>query len=104
MIETALHNEKVKNSQNPLADVFGSDGAAHLKRLLLHKADKIDIEKMYEIKADKKETTNVVQAVKSMTDFFKQILVMFISLASAQTIKANDTTNSIENRNKNLVS
>ena len=44
MIATALHNEKVKNSQNPLADVFGSDGAAHLKRLLLHKADKIRFE------------------------------------------------------------
>lgn len=83
MIDTSIHNDRVKNLQNPLSDVFGSDGAAHLKRLLIHKADKLDIEKMYEIKADKKETTNVCQAVKSMTDYFKQMLVMFIALANA---------------------
>jgi len=43
----------------PASDILSGDTGANLKRLLVMKADKMDIEKLYEIKSNKAETDNM---------------------------------------------
>lgn len=48
------------------------------------KADKIDIEKLYDIKSNKIETDNMINVQQIFSKQFKQILVLFIELISLQ--------------------
>ena len=41
---------------NPNTDVLASDGNQNIKKILIMKADKVDIEKIYEIKSNKTDT------------------------------------------------
>ena len=47
--------------QNPGTDILSSDGTSNLKKLMIMKADKVDIEKIYEIKSDKVDTNNMLE-------------------------------------------
>lgn len=60
-IEKKFQREKLKmgiRSEN--ADSLAPEGGASLKKLLIMKADKIDIEKLYDIKSNKVETDNMM--------------------------------------------
>ena len=63
MIVTLIHSERIKekNKIGPGAyDILEAENGKNLKKLLLMKADKIDLEKLYELKSDKNETANMV--------------------------------------------
>jgi hypothetical protein len=47
--------------QSPGTDILASDGGSNIKKLMIMKADKVDIEKIYEIKSDKVDTNNMLE-------------------------------------------
>ena len=64
-IEKKFQREKLKMgiaSQN--ADSLAPESGANLKKVLIMKADKIDIEKLYDIKSDKIETDNMMNVLQ----------------------------------------
>lgn len=65
-----------------VADVMGVDPGLQMKKALLMKADKMDIEKIYEIKSNKQDTENMLDCQQLMCKQFKQILVLFIELVN----------------------
>jgi hypothetical protein len=71
---------------------------------MIMKADKVDIEKIYEIKSDKVETNNMLEVQQLMSKQFKHILVLFIELINLHAIKAGDTKSTIEMRQSSLIS
>ena len=44
------------------------------------KADKVDIEKLFQIKSDKDETDNMMRVQKDLSNQFRNILVLFVEL------------------------
>ena len=61
-IEKKFKREKLRMGvQSPNTDILASDGGSNLKKLMIMKADKVDIEKMYEIKSDKIDTNNMLE-------------------------------------------
>lgn len=61
VIEKKFKREKLKMGiSNPNTDALASDGNQNIKKLLIMKADKVDIEKMYEIKSNKTDTDNML--------------------------------------------
>ena len=61
-IEKKFKREKMRMGvQNPGTDILSPDGGANIKKLMVMKADKIDIEKMYEIKSNKCDTDNMLE-------------------------------------------
>jgi hypothetical protein len=61
-IEKKFKREKLRMGvQNPGTDILSSDGTSNLKKLMIMKADKVDIEKIYEIKSDKVDTNNMLE-------------------------------------------
>lgn len=62
VIEKKFKREKLKMGvSNPNTDVLASDGNQNIKKLLIMKADKVDIEKIYEIKSNKADTDNMIE-------------------------------------------
>lgn len=49
------------------------------------KADKIDVEKLYEMKSDRIETTKMMKVQGILADQFKHILVLFVELIDLRT-------------------
>lgn len=47
-------------SFGPESDILAQDTGANQKRLLIMKADKVDLEKLYEIKSNKVDTDNML--------------------------------------------
>ena len=45
----------------PNQDILASDGVTNFKKQLIMKADKVDIEKLYEIKSNKVDTENMLE-------------------------------------------
>jgi len=62
------------------------------------KADKVDIEKLYEIKSNKLDTDNMLDVQTMMQKQFKHILILFIELINLQSLRANETRGSLEKR------
>jgi len=58
------------------------------------KADKIDIEKIFEIKSDKATVDSLQEFQTTMHSQFKHILILFIELVDLHTDRPNDTGNS----------
>lgn len=104
-LERRLKRERLKQGQSgPEADVLAQDGGANLKRVLIMKADKVDLEKLYEIKSNKVDTDNMLDIQTMMQKQFKHILVLFIELINIQHLKADDTRGSFEKRQQDLIS
>jgi hypothetical protein len=59
-----------------------------MKKLMIMKADKIDIEKIYEIKSNKCDTDNMLEVQQLMSKQFKHILVLFIELINLHSVGA----------------
>ena len=61
-IEKKFKREKLRMGvQSPNTDILASDGSSNIKKLMIMKADKVDIEKIYEIKSDKVDTNNMLE-------------------------------------------
>ena len=84
---------------NPNKDVLANDGGdGSLKKMMLMKADKIDIEKIYDIKSNKIDTDNMLEVQAMMHKQFKHILVLFIEFINIQSVRADDTRGAFEKR------
>ena len=70
----------------------------------MQKADKIDLEKLYELKSNKLDTDTMLTCQQLMTKYFKQIMVLFIEIVNFNTLRPNDTKQAHENRQFTLVS
>ena len=46
------------------------------------KADKMDIEKLYEIKSNKQDTETMLDCQQMICKYFKQLLVLFIEIVN----------------------
>ena len=60
------------------------------------KADKIDIEKLYEIKSNKLDTDNMLEVQQIMSKQFKHILILFIEVVNFMNFK--DTKQAYEKK------
>lgn len=60
------------------------------------KADKIDIEKLYEIKSNKIDTDNMLEVQQIMSKQFKHILILFIEVVNFMNFK--DTKQAYEKK------
>lgn len=67
------------------------------------KADKMDIEKIYDMKSNKKDTEIMLDCQQMICKYFKQLLVLFIEVVNFQVTKAGDTKQSIETRQAHLI-
>ena len=48
-------------TSNPNKDILANEGGQAIKKMMVMKADKIDIEKIYEIKSNKVDTDNMLE-------------------------------------------
>jgi hypothetical protein len=61
-IEKKFKREKLRMGvQNPGTDILATEGSSNMKKMMIMKADKVDIEKIYEIKSDKVDTNNMLE-------------------------------------------
>lgn len=67
------------------------------------KADKMDLERLFEIKSNKTDTDGILTCQTIMYQQFKHILSLFIEIVNIQTCKANDTKQSYENRGSVII-
>lgn len=67
------------------------------------KADKSEIEKLYEVKTSKIEFENVLDIQQIMSKQFRHIVILFIEIVSCWTHKINDTKQSVQKRTQNLI-
>lgn len=88
---------------NPNPDRFAIDPFANIKRMLLLKADKMELQKLFSLKSDKNELNNIIELQKIMSRQFKYILILFIEFINMQKIRADDTKGSLETRLKELM-
>lgn len=103
-VERRFKRERLRHGQQaPETDALAQDGGANLKRILIMKADKVDLEKLYEIKSNKVDTDNMLDIQSMMQKQFKHILVLFIELINIQHLKADDTRGSFEKRQQDLI-
>ena len=103
-IELKFKSERLKMGiLNPNPDRLAIDPFANIKRMLLLKADKMELEKLFSLKSDKGEMDNIVLLQKIMSRQFKYILVLFIEFINMQKIRADDTKGSFETRLKELM-
>lgn len=103
-IELKFKSERLKMGIfNPNPDRLAIDPFSNIKRMLLLKADKMELEKLFSLKSDKNEMNNIIQLQKIMSRQFKYILVLFIEFINMQKIRADDTKGSFETRLKELM-
>jgi hypothetical protein len=48
--------------QVPDGDVLGVENSVNLRRILVMKADKVDVERLYELKSNKIDTDSMIQS------------------------------------------
>ena len=60
IIEDYKVKENIRNGGGATNDILATDAGRNLKKQLVMKADKIDIEKLYEIKSNKEETETMI--------------------------------------------
>jgi len=61
-IELKFKSERLKMGiLNPNPDLFAIDPFANIKRMLLLKADKMELEKIISLKSDKNELSNIIE-------------------------------------------
>lgn len=61
-IELKFKSERLKMGIfNPNPDRFAIDPFANIKRMLLLKADKMELEKLFSLKCDKNELNNIIE-------------------------------------------
>jgi hypothetical protein len=68
----------------------------NMKRLMALKADKTEIERLYELKSNKVDQENILDVQTIMSKQFKHVLVLFIEIINCQTMKAKETKNGLE--------
>lgn len=67
------------------------------------KADRIDLERVFELKSNKIDLENILDVQSIVTKQFKQILVLLIECVNCQANRSNDTKQALEVRNKQLI-
>ena len=98
-IEKKFKREKLKAGiSNPNKDILATEGGSTMKKLLVMKADKVDIERIYEIKSNKTDTDNMLEVQAMMQKQMKHTLVLFLELVNLQSVRADDTRGSYETR------
>lgn len=83
-VQKAMKEESQKpgGTHGPAFDILQTEGAYEIKKQLLMKADKIDIEKLYELKSNKNDTETMLNCQQLMSKYFKQIMVLFIEIVN----------------------
>jgi len=61
-------------------DILATDAGRNLKKQLLMKADRLDIEKLFEIKSNVTDTENMIECQGVLTKHTKHILILFIEI------------------------
>ena len=103
-IEKKFKREKLKAGiSNPNKDILATEGGSTMKKLLVMKADKVDIERIYEIKSNKTDTDNMLEVQAMMQKQMKHTLVLFLELVNLQSVRADDTRGSYETRQQELM-
>lgn len=62
------------------------------------KADKADLEKVFELKSNKIDFENILDVQNIMSKQFKHILVLFIEIVNYETSKVHNTRQGQEKR------
>ena len=83
---------------------LSAEAMQNMKRLMALKADKTEIERLYELKSNKVDQENILDVQTIMSKQFKHVLVLFIEIINCQTMKAKETKNGLEQRIQNLIS
>ena len=105
-IQNALKKEKMKAPQkkeNLNDTAMLSSEQREIKKTLTLKADKTDLDKLFTIKSNRVDTENILDVQSIMAKQFKHILVLFVEIVNCQTLKANETKYSLENRIQKLL-
>lgn len=53
--------------QHPTGDILAAEASSNLRKILVMKADKVDIEKLYELKSNKMETDGLLGVQEAMS-------------------------------------
>jgi hypothetical protein len=75
---------------------LSAEAMQNMKRLMALKADKTEIERLYELKSNKVDQENILDVQTIMSKQFKHVLVLFIEIINCQTMKAKETKNGLE--------
>ena len=92
------------NQFNSVSDILNSEKGAPIRKALLMKADRVDIERLNDLKSNKQDTDMMLSCQQMICKHFKQLLVLFIEVVNFQVAKANDTKQGIEARKAALIS
>lgn len=103
IIQDFTHKERIRNRAGNENDILSTEQGQSLKKQLVMKADKIDIEKLYELKSNKKDTDNMVDCQQIMCKQFKHILVLFIEVVNFNNARANESQQAQEKRQMRLI-
>jgi hypothetical protein len=67
VIENKFKRERIKMGIfSPMGDILAPENSANLKKMLMMKADKIDIERLFEVKSDKNDTDFMTRGFKTL--------------------------------------
>ena len=95
--------EKVKQ-EGENGDILQGENGKRIKKLLSMKADKIDLETIYQIKSNKKDTEGLLGTQVTMNNYFKHILTLFIEIVDVQVaMKPNESKLGQEKRAGEIV-
>lgn len=102
-IEQMFKKEKLKAGiKNPNSDHLAPDEKVFVKKQILMKADKVDIEKLYEIKSDKFVTDKMLHVQQIISTHLKHMLIFFSELIDLHSRQAMDNKIEHERRQKAL--
>jgi hypothetical protein len=91
-IERMFKREKLRMGlYSPDGDVLASESSANLRKVLAMKADKVDLERLYELKSNKVDTDSMIGSQHTISKQFQHILVLFIEVISLLQTRPNDT-------------
>ena len=79
------------------------EGIENIKKMMLMKADKAEVERLNHIKCNKVDSENILDIQSIMCKQFQHILVLFIEIVNCQAVKDNMPKQSIETKISNLV-
>ena len=80
-IDKKFKRERVRmGMQSPTGDILAAEHSANLRKMLVMKADKMDVERLYELKSNKLDTDTMINQQRTISKQFQHILSLFIEL------------------------
>ena len=68
-----------------------SESFEHIVKMLQTKADKSELERLYEVKSNKVDFENILDIQQIMSKHFKHVMVLLIEISNCQLAKPNET-------------